>query len=249
MTTTEAPILRLASFSAGYDRTPILSDLDLEVNEGDIVGVLGRNGAGKSTLLKSISRLTRVISGSIRFLGEDVTRAKPPEVCSRGIAHVPESRHIFPKLSVEDNLQLGGYASRRRLRSKGEFRTRQADLMDEVYLLFPELLKLRSKLGGTLSGGEQQMVAIGMGLMSDPILLMLDEPSLGLAPIIVERVFDTIRSLRDVNRTVLVVEQRVEQTLATVDRAYVLELGKVVARGSSSDLEANKTWIESAYLG
>lgn len=237
-------LLVLENVSAGYNRVDILADVTLRVGLGEAVAVLGRNGAGKSTLLRTISRMTRLRQGSILVSGRDVTRAKTPDVAALGVAHVPEGRHVFPKYSVNDNLLLGGFASRGR-RAERHF----AERLERVYEHFPELAERRRQTAGTLSGGEQQMVAIGMALMANPKLLMLDEPSLGLAPVVVARVFDAVTRLRAEGTTILIVEQLVNQTLALVDRAYVLELGRVVAAGASTELAENRDALEAAYLG
>jgi branched-chain amino acid transport system ATP-binding protein len=236
--------LEVDSLTAGYDRVDVLTDVSIRVRKGEAIGILGRNGAGKSTLLRTISRITRIRRGSITVLGEDVTSAKPPQVCSLGVAHVPEGRHVFATYSVEDNLRLGGFAWKRTA-SRGQFENRVTWVCER----FPELAHRRRQAAGTLSGGEQQMLAIGMALMASPQLLMLDEPSLGLAPVVVSRVFDAIRGLREAGTTILIVEQLVRQTLAVVDRAYVLDLGHIVAAGTPQELQADPQILETAYLG
>lgn len=237
-------VLTIDNLSAGYDRVDILTDINLRVAPGEAVAVLGRNGAGKSTLLRTISRTTRVRQGSIKLAGQDVSRAKAPQVCALGVAHVPEGRHLFPKYSIDDNLRLGGFAWRRSASSR-----EVAERLEQVYGHFPEIAGRRRQSAGTLSGGEQQMVAIGMALMAKPRLLMLDEPSLGLAPVVVTRVFEAVRRLRSEGTTILIVEQLVHQTLALVDRAYVLGLGRIVAAGAASELAQNREALEAAYLG
>jgi branched-chain amino acid transport system ATP-binding protein len=237
-------VLEVDNLTAGYDRVDVLSEVSIRVDKGEAIAILGRNGAGKSTLLRTVSRITRVRRGSITVLGEDVTRAKPPQVCRLGVAHVPEGRHVFSTYSVEDNLRLGGYAWKRAA-SRSEFENRITWVCEH----FPELASRRRQEAGTLSGGEQQMLAIGMALMASPQLLMLDEPSLGLAPVVVSRVFDAVRRLRDAGTTILIVEQLVRQTLALVDRAYVLDLGHIVAAGTPQELQADPQVLETAYLG
>ena len=205
-----------------------------------MVSLIGANGAGKSTTLRVISGLVRPRGGAIRFRGEDIRGIPPHEIVGRGISHVPEGRQLFPHMSVEENLALGAYVRR----SRGRLR----QLMEEQFALFPKLKERRSQLAGTLSGGEQQMVAIARGLMAQPTLLLLDEPSLGLSPKIVEEVFEKLRQVARTGVTVLIVEQNVVDGLSISDSGYVVENGAVVLSGTSSELLANKQ-VRTAYLG
>jgi branched-chain amino acid transport system ATP-binding protein len=230
-------MLRIDKLVAGYGRVPALSEVDVEVGAGELVALIGSNGAGKSTLLRAISGLVKVMSGSITFDGADITRTRPDRIVAAGLVHCPEGRHVFPQLSVYDNLRMGGIR-------RGEF-GRQ---LDEVYDLFPVLRQRTTQLAGSLSGGEQQMLAIGRSLMADPKLVMLDEPSLGLAPIVVEQVLEVARTIKDRGRTVLLVEQNAELALEIADRTYVLERGRIVDSGPSQQLMASAS-IREAYLG
>jgi branched-chain amino acid transport system ATP-binding protein len=206
------------------------------VRSGELVTIIGSNGAGKSTLLKTISGLVKVMQGRIEFDGHDVTNMRPDKVVRRGLVHCPEGRHVFPELSAYENLRLGAHTG-----------SNFAERLDEVYAMFPRIKERSAQLAGSMSGGEQQMLAIGRSLMSDPTLVMLDEPSLGLAPIIVEQVLATAAEIRDSGRTVLLVEQNAELALEVADRAYVLERGAVVMEGPAAEI-ANSESIQQAYL-
>jgi branched-chain amino acid transport system ATP-binding protein len=234
------PLLALESIQAGYGDFQALFDISLEVQEGGVVSLIGANGAGKSTTLRVISGLVRPRGGAIRFRGQDISSVKPYEMVERGISHVPEGRQLFPYMSVEENLALGAYVPR--------CRPRLGPLMEEQFALFPRLKERRTQLAGTLSGGEQQMVAIARGLMAQPSLLLLDEPSLGLAPKIVEEVFEKLRQVASRGVTVLIVEQNVVDGLSISDFGYVVENGAVVLSGSSKELLANER-VRAAYLG
>lgn len=233
-------MLTLDSVVSGYGGSAVLQGVSLEVRSGEIVAVLGSNGAGKSTLLRTISGLVRCGGGSIAFLdGHDITASRPDRIVRLGLSHCPEGRHIFKQMSVADNLRAGGALLKgSALRSA----------MDLAYGMFPRLAERSSQLGGSLSGGEQQMLAIARALMNGPKMLLLDEPSLGLAPIIVEDVFKTIRSIAAAGTTVLLVEQNVNSTLKFVDRVYVLERGLIAAEGSPDEIRKSKA-LTSAYLG
>ena len=233
-------LLVLESVQAAYGDFQALFNITLAVEEGTVVSLIGANGAGKSTTLRVISGLLRSHAGTIRFRGEDISRVKPYEMVERGISHVPEGRQLFPHMSVEENLALGAYVRRSRPRLK--------QLMEEQFELFPKLKERRKQIAGTLSGGEQQMVAIARGLMAQPTLLLLDEPSLGLAPRIVEEVFERIRQVARTGVTVLIVEQNVVDGLSLSDCGYVVENGAVVLSGSSKELLSNKV-VRAAYLG
>jgi branched-chain amino acid transport system ATP-binding protein len=233
-------LLALDGVSAAYASFQALFGVSLSVNLGEAVGVIGPNGAGKTTLMRVISGLLPAISGEVRLLGNSITDLPAHRIVAEGIAHVPENRRLFPRLTVEENLRMGAYipAARRQL----------ADRLKWVYDLFPRLLERRGQLAGTMSGGEQQMCAIGRALMSKPKLLLMDEPSAGLAPLAVEQVFELVRRIRAEGFTVLIVEQNVQQVLALVDRAYLLEAGHIHLSGTAAELRENEA-IRKAYMG
>ena len=233
-------MLDLAAVSASYGSVPAIGDVSITVGEGEAVGLLGANGAGKSTTLRAISGLVRLTSGTITFLDTKLTGLPPYKVTELGIAHVPEGRQVFPEMTVQENLEIGSYAPR----AKAE-RGRSLAL---VYNIFPRLAERRRQLAGTMSGGEQQMLAVGRGLMLKPRLLMLDEPSLGLAPVMTDVTFEKIREIHAMGTAILLVEQNVSRALTLVERAYVLESGKVIMHGKSAELANNKQ-VQTAYLG
>jgi len=235
-----AALLRLDNVSAGYGSFAALFDVSLDVEHGEAVGVVGPNGAGKTTLMRVISGLLPPRSGRIVLEGQSLAGAPAFRVVAAGIAHVPENRRLFPRLTVEENLRMGAYlpAARRVF----------AERVAWVYELFPRLKERRNQLAGTLSGGEQQMVAIGRALMSKPKLLLMDEPSAGLAPLVVAQVFELVKRIRAEGFTVLIVEQNVRQVLAVVDRAYLLETGRIKLAGTSAALQKNPV-IQQSYLG
>ena len=233
-------LLEARHLAIAYGDAPAVWDASLRVAEGELVSVIGPNGAGKSTLVNTIAGLQRARSGELRFDCLDLTAVRPHLVCRQGIALVPEGRRLFTRMSVEENLEIGCY--RREAR-----RARRATL-ERVYRLFPILRERRRQLAGSLSGGQQQMVAIGRALMAQPRLLLLDEPSLGLAPAVVDHMFATIRAIHDEGVAILLVEQNVVRALQIADRAYVLEEGRVVAEGPPSDLR-RQSRIREAYLG
>jgi branched-chain amino acid transport system ATP-binding protein len=233
-------MLELRSIDAGYGTFQALFGVSLEVKAGEAVGVIGPNGAGKTTLMRVISGLIRPRAGAISMQGTDVLKTPEHRIVSLGVAHVPENRRLFPRLSVEDNLKMGAFMP--------EARARYAERLAFVFDLFPRMKERRHQLAGTLSGGEQQMCAIGRALMSDPKLLLLDEPSAGLAPVVVQQVFELVKRIRSMGLTVLIVEQNVQQVLRVVDRAYLLEAGTIRASGKSSEMLADDT-IRQAYLG
>jgi branched-chain amino acid transport system ATP-binding protein len=233
-------VLSLNGVGAGYGSFQALFDVALEVEAGEAVAVIGPNGAGKTTLLRVISKLIEVSRGEIRMDGRLLNAVPAHRVIELGIAHVPENRRLFPQLTVEENLRIGTFLP--------SARARFAERLGFVYELFPILQERRAQLAGTLSGGEQQMCAIGRGLMSGPRLLLLDEPSAGLAPVIVQQVFDLVRRLRAEGFTVLIVEQNVQQVLKVVDRAYLLETGRIKSSGAAADLLASDD-IRRAYIG
>ncbi len=233
-------MLRIDQLSFSYGDLRVLRDVDLEVREGEVVSVLGGNGAGKSTLLRTVSRLLRPGSGKLEFQGADLCRLSPHQVVGLGIVHVPEGRRVFPELTVLENLRMGSY-----LRAARRDRARN---LERVFALFPRLAERRAQRGGTLSGGEQQMLAIGRGLMANPKLLLLDEPSLGLSPLLTEAIFQVIGAIHQQGTTVLLVEQNLHQSLRISSRAYVLETGRVALCGTGPDLLADPH-VKKAYLG
>jgi branched-chain amino acid transport system ATP-binding protein len=233
-------VLTLSAVSASYGAVPAIGDISIEVGEGEAVGLLGANGAGKSTTLRAISGLMRLTAGTITFLGTNIAALPPYKVAELGIAHVPEGRQVFPEMTVQENLEIGAYVPR----AKAD-RGRTLDL---VFSIFPVLAERRRQLAGTMSGGEQQMLAVGRGLMLRPRLLMLDEPSLGLAPVMTDITFQKIQEIHAMGTAILLVEQNVARALTLVQRAYVLESGRIIMRGSSADLANNKQ-VQAAYLG
>ena len=233
-------MLSLSGVSASYGAVPAVSDISIEVGEGEAVGLLGANGAGKSTTLRAISGLVRLTAGRVNFLGKDISTLPPYKVTELGIAHVPEGRQVFPDMTVQENLEIGAYVPR----AKAD-RSRTIDL---VFGIFPVLAERRRQLAGTMSGGEQQMLAVGRGLMLKPRLLMLDEPSLGLAPVMTDVTFAKIKEIHAMGTAILLVEQNVSRALTLVQRAYVLESGRVIMAGASAELANNKQ-VQTAYLG
>ncbi len=233
-------MLSLTDISAGYGSFQALFGVSLEVRFGEAVGVIGPNGAGKTTLMRVISGLLPARSGAVALDGAPLTRLPAHRIVAAGIAHVPENRRLFPRLSVEDNLRMGAFvpAARRQF----------AERLHWVFGLFPRLQERRRQPAGTLSGGEQQMCAIGRALMSKPKLLLMDEPSAGLAPLVVEQVFELVRRIRGEGFTVLVVEQNVRQVLEVVDRAYLIESGRIHLSGTAAEL-ARDDAIRRAYMG
>ena len=233
-------MLALSEVSAGYGSVRAVSNVSITVDEGEAVGLLGANGAGKSTTLRAISGLVRPTSGTITFRGKNIASLPAYKITELGIAHVPEGRQVFPELTVKENLEIGAYIPKARAA-----RTQTLDL---VFAIFPVLAERRKQLAGTMSGGEQQMLAVGRGLMLRPHLLMLDEPSLGLAPVVTEATFDKIQEIHAMGTAILLVEQNVSRALTLVQRAYVLESGKVIMKGTSAELVNNKQ-VQAAYLG
>lgn len=231
-------MLKVTNLSAAYGHIQALKDVSIEAEKGQIVSIIGSNGAGKSTLLRCISSQVKPTSGTIEFLGKPIPD-KPHKVVEAGIVHVPEGRRTFSGLTVEDNLLVGGYL----LKGKELYEN-----LEKNYNLFPKLRERKSQYAGTLSGGEQQMLAIARGLMSNPKLILLDEPSLGLAPIIVNQVFNLIEQIRDSGVTVLLVEQNARKALSICDKAYVLENGRITLSGTGCEL-LNSDKVKKAYLG
>ncbi len=233
-------MLALRNVSAGYAGFQALFDVSLEVNAGETVAVIGPNGAGKTTLLRVVSRLIDATAGEMTMEGRRLNEMASYELVSHGIAHVPENRRLFPKLTVEENLRMGAFVPQ----ARAHFQERLA----RVYALFPRMQERRHQPAGTLSGGEQQMCAIGRALMSGPKLLLLDEPSAGLAPVVVQSIFETVRRMSAEGYTVLIVEQNVRQVLKVASRAYLLETGRIRAAGTASEL-LDTDDIKKAYLG
>ncbi|MEA4900272.1 ABC transporter ATP-binding protein [Desulfitobacterium sp.] len=223
-----------------YGAIHALKGISLEVNEGEIVTLIGSNGAGKSTSLKTISGLLRPKEGSITFNGTDLSSIQPQKIVSQGISQVPEGRHVFTNMTVLENLELGAYLRKEKSEIKKD--------IEKVYTLFPRLKERKSQLSGTLSGGEQQMLAMGRALMTRPKLLLLDEPSMGLAPILVKQIFSIIQEINKTGTTVLLVEQNAHMALSIATRAYVLETGKIVLSGNAAQL-AKSEEVRKAYLG
>jgi branched-chain amino acid transport system ATP-binding protein len=233
-------MLSLASVSAGYGSFQALFGVSLEIARGEAVGVIGPNGAGKTTLMRVISGMLPMSEGAMTLEGQAIGGLPAHEIIEHGIAHVPENRRLFPRLTVEENLRVGAYIP--------AARARFAEQLDYVYTLFPRLKDRRMQAAGTMSGGEQQMCAIGRALMSKPKVLLMDEPSAGLAPLVVKQVFDLVRRIRAEGLTVLIVEQNVQQVLDVVDRAYLLEVGAIKLSGTSVELKGN-SFIRESYLG
>jgi branched-chain amino acid transport system ATP-binding protein len=231
-------LLQVDDLTVAYGRIRALRGISLHVEEGEIVALLGSNGAGKTTTLRTISGLLRPVSGSVSFRGQRIDGLRAHEIVQHGIGHVPEGRRIFPRMSVHENLTMGAYRRRDDLKAD----------VERVYELFPVLRERSSQDGGTLSGGEQQMLAIGRALMGQPRLLLLDEPSMGLAPLIVARIFDIIREINEQGTTVLLVEQNAAQALRLATRGYVLETGEIVMSDSADALVSDDR-VRAAYLG
>lgn len=233
------PILKVSDINVYYGAIHAIKGVSFEVNPGEVVTLIGANGAGKSTTLQTVSGLLHSRTGSIEFLGENLMGVPAHKVVAKGLAQVPEGRRVFLQMTVEENLEMGAYT-----RSGGDI---DADL-EKVYAYFPRLMERRRQIAGTLSGGEQQMLAMGRALMSRPKLLMLDEPSMGLAPILVEQIFDIIQDLNRKGSTILLVEQNAQMALSVAHRGYVMETGKIVATGSGAELIESPE-IKRAYLG
>jgi len=233
-------MLQIRKLSFAYGDLQVLWDVDLEVRPGEIVTVVGANGAGKSTILRNVSRLVRPGAGTITFEGHELNRLPSHRVVELGIVQVPEARRIFPEMTVVENLRMGSFV-------KATRKDRDRN-MDRVFSLFPRLAERRSQLGGTMSGGEQQMLAIGRGLMANPRVLLLDEPSLGLSPLLVHNIFEIIKEINRQGTTILLVEQNVFQSLRIANRAYVLETGRVVLTGTGAELLDN-AHVKKAFLG
>jgi branched-chain amino acid transport system ATP-binding protein len=235
-----APLLAIENLDFAYGDAQVLRGVSLTVQQGEIVTLVGANGAGKSTTLRNVSRLLSPQSGSIVFDGEDLSKLSPHEVVERGVVQVPEGRRVFPEMTVLENLRLGSYVK--------SARKERAENLEKQLVLFPRLRERASQLAGTLSGGEQQMLAIARGLMARPRLLLLDEPSLGLAPLFVKTIFDTIQAIHAQGVSVLLVEQNVYQSLRVAHRGYVLETGRISLQGSGPELLESDA-VKAAFLG
>ncbi len=236
-------MLRLRNVDAGYGKLTVLRRVSLHVSRGEVVTLVGANGAGKTTLLRAVSGLVRARAGQIALGGADVTREDPERIVARGCSHVPEGRQVFASMSVHENLLMGAHVQYRR----GKKDEVEADLL-RVYAMFPVLEKRRGQMAGTLSGGEQQMLAMGRALMARPALLMLDEPSMGLAPLVMKDIFATVSRISQEGCTVLLVEQNARSALKIAHRGYVLETGRIVLEGTAEALLANRD-VQRAYLG
>jgi branched-chain amino acid transport system ATP-binding protein len=236
-------MLKIRNLESGYGQLKVLRKISLHVAPGEIVTIIGANGAGKSTLLKTVSGLLQARSGELIFNGEDISRSSPEKIVFKGCSLVPEGRQIFSTLTVKENLVLGGYIQYRR-----NSMTEVKKELGKIYSLFPVLEEREGQLAGTLSGGEQQMLAISRALMAKPALIMMDEPSMGLAPLVVKEIFRKIARLREEGNTVLLVEQNARAALAVADRGYVIETGKLVLEGKSDFLLGDKE-VQRAYLG
>jgi branched-chain amino acid transport system ATP-binding protein len=233
-------MLRVEDINVFYGKIHAIHDLSFHVKEGEIVTLIGANGAGKSTILKTISRLMDPSSGIIKFRGEDIKKVPPHQIIDMGMAHVPEGRRVFSKMTVYENLEMGAY-----------IRKDKREIMEDlemVYKRFPRLKERLKQPAGTLSGGEQQMLAMGRALMSRPKILLMDEPSMGLAPLLVDEIFDIIEKLNQAGTTILLVEQNAHKALKVADRGYVLETGRIIAEGKASDLLEDDS-VRMAYLG
>ena len=232
-------MLKVNNINVYYGSIHAVKDVSFEVNQGEVVTLIGANGAGKSTILQTVSGLLRSKTGSVEFLGENLGSVPPHKVVNKGLAHVPEGRRVFLQMTVEENLEMGAYT-----RPSIEI----ADSIADVYERFPRLKERRKQIAGTLSGGEQQMLAMGRALMSKPQLLMLDEPSMGLAPLLIEQIFEIIKELHAAGTTILLVEQNAQMALSVADRGYVLETGRIVTTGTGAEL-LNDDAVKKAYLG
>ena len=235
-------MLKVENLAVNYGYITALSGISFHVDQGEIITLIGSNGAGKTTSLHAISGLVHKAGGSVQFKGTDISKMAPDKIVKMGMCHVPEGRKIFPALSVYENLIAGSLGNPKLSKDRIQ------ELLEEQYKLFPRLKERLTQAGGSLSGGEQQMLAISRGLMMDPDIVMLDEPSLGLAPIIVEGIFDLILQIRDMGKTILLIEQNASMALSIADRGYVLETGKIIMEGKGKDLLTDPR-VKAAYLG
>lgn len=233
-------MLKVRNLKLGYDNVPVIFGVDLDVHEKEVVSIVGSNGAGKSTILRGLSGLIKPMEGTIEFMGENINKVPAHKLVEMGIAHVPEGRQLFGKLSVRENLMMGAYVLKDEAMKK--------DALEQVYDLFPRLKEREDQAAETFSGGEQQMLAIARGLMSKPKLLMIDEMSLGLAPVLVDKVMESLKVISSTGITVLLVEQKVQEALELADRGYVLATGRILTSGTSQELLASDI-VKKAYLG
>ena len=231
-------MLEIKELNVSYGAVHAIHGVSIKVNDGEIVSLIGANGAGKTTILRTISGLKKADSGEIIFDGSDLRKTEPSKIISLKLAHVPEGRHIFPDMTVEENLEMGAYADA----------TNAEAAMEDVYERFPRLKERRKQLAGTLSGGEQQMLAVGRALMAQPKMILMDEPSMGLSPLLVKEIFSIIKEVNKKGITILLVEQNAKMALSISDRAYVLETGKITIEGPAQDL-LNDERVKKAYLG
>lgn len=234
-------LLKLEHLEVNYGAVRALKNVSLEVREGEVVALLGANGAGKSTTLKAISALIKAKAGSISYAGQNISKLNPTQIVSLGISHSPEGRRVFPGMTVLENLRLGASQRSDKENINSDF--------EKMFNMFPILQSRKSQTAGTLSGGEQQMLALARALMNRPKMLLLDEPSLGLAPLVIRQIFSTLKDLKTQGTTILLVEQNVNLALELADRAYVLRTGEIVLEGAASDLRANQEKVAQAYLG
>ncbi len=233
-------MLKVKNIKAGYDGVPVIFDVSFEINEGELISIVGSNGAGKSTILRTVSGLIKPMAGEIEFMGERIDNLPAYELVKRGISHVPEGRHVFGKMSILDNLMIGAYTI--------DSREKVDETLKEVYRIFPRLKERENQKAETLSGGEQQMLAIARGLMCRPKVLMVDELSLGLMPILVEKVLAILKEISQQGITILMVEQKVQEALEMADRGYILQTGRIITFGTSQELLESEE-VKKAYLG
>ena len=233
-------MLKLENVEVSYGAVHAIHGASMEVRDGEIVSLIGANGAGKTTILRTITGLKKADSGSISYQDVELLKAEPSKIITFGMAHVPEGRHVFPRMTVEENLQMGGYTKKNQENLQ--------EILKEVYEKFPRLKERRKQLAGTLSGGEQQMLAVGRALMGSPSIILMDEPSMGLSPLLVKKIFHIIKEVHKQGITVLLVEQNAKMALAIADRAYVLETGKITLSGTGRELLNNEK-VKKAYLG
>lgn len=233
-------MLKLENVEVSYGAVHAIHEASMEVGDGEIVSLIGANGAGKTTILRTITGLKKADSGSITYQDVELLKAEPSKIITFGMAHVPEGRHVFPRMTVEENLQMGGYTKKNQENLQ--------EILKEVYEKFPRLKERRKQLAGTLSGGEQQMLAVGRALMGSPSIILMDEPSMGLSPLLVKEIFHIIKEVHKQGITVLLVEQNAKMALEIADRAYVLETGKITLSGTGRELLNNEK-VKKAYLG